>query len=129
MASWTHQDRLRQRGQGLGSEKQIPLLLPPTRLAGSALKLKHRLRQNSAMYSAIQKILGPHGSDQPVFSSQGPEALVVGVCIQLLLHGSVIATERARPRYSRSAEVIVKNLKDQKVSGRVHMPVQFNYWM
>ena len=50
-----------------------------------------------------------------------PEVLVVGACIQLLLHGSVLTTETAGT-YRRSAEVVAKNLKDQKVAGTVKDP-------
>jgi len=85
----------------------------------SGLSLKHRLTQNSVMYAAIEKGLDPIGSDQPLLNSQDPEVLVVGACIQLLLHGSVITTETAGPRYRRSAEVVAKNLNDQKVAGVV----------
>jgi len=88
----------------------------------SGLSLKHGLTQNSVMYSAIEKGLDPHGSNQPLLNSQDPEVLVVGACIQLLLHGSVITTEAAGPRYKRSAEVVAKNLKDQKVAGTVKNP-------
>jgi len=88
----------------------------------SSLSLKHRLTQNSVMYAAIEKGLDPHGLDHPLFNSQDAEVLVVGACIQLLLHGSVITTEAAGPRYRRPAEVITKNLKDQKAAGTVKDP-------
>jgi len=87
----------------------------------SGFSLKHRLTQNSTMYSAIEKGLDPHGSNQSLFNSQEPEVLVVGACIQLLLHGSVITTETAG-HYRRSAEVVAKNLEDQKVAGTVKDP-------
>lgn len=87
----------------------------------SGLSLKHRLTQTSDMYAAIKKGLDPHGSDQSLFNSQDPEVLVVGACIQLLLHGSVLTTETAGT-YRRSAEVVAKNLKDQKVAGTVKDP-------
>jgi hypothetical protein len=88
----------------------------------SGLSLKNRLTQNSVMYAAIEKGLDPHGSDQPLLNSENPEVLVVGACIQLLLNGSVLPTETAGPRYRRSAEVVAKNLKDQKVAGTVKDP-------
>ena len=87
----------------------------------SGLSLKHRLTQNSDMYAAIEKGLDPL-SDHSLLNSQDPQVLVVGACIQLLLHGSVIPTEAAGPRYKRSAEVVAKNLIDQKEAGTVKDP-------
>ncbi|KDR70011.1 hypothetical protein GALMADRAFT_255367 [Galerina marginata CBS 339.88] len=88
----------------------------------SGLSLKNRLTQNSVMYAAIEKGLDPHSWGQPPFNSQNSQVLVVGACIQLLLHGSVLTTEAAGPRYKRSAEVVAKNLKDQKIAGTVKDP-------
>jgi len=88
----------------------------------SGLSLKHRLTHNSAMYAAMEEGLDPYGPNNPVLNSQNPEVLVVGTCIQLLLHGSVLPTEAAGPRYRRSAEVVAKNLKDQKAAGTVKDP-------
>jgi hypothetical protein len=88
----------------------------------SGLSLKHQLTRNSAMYAAIEKGLDPHGSDHPLFNSQDAEVLVVGACIQLLLHGSVIPTEAVGPRYRKSADMVAKNLKDQRGAGTVKDP-------
>ena len=88
----------------------------------SGLSLKHRLTHNSIMYATMEKGLESHGPNNPVLNSQDPEVLVVGTCIQLLLHGSVLPTEATGPRYRRSAEVVAKNLKDQKVAGTVKDP-------
>jgi len=85
----------------------------------SGLSLKYRLCSNSAMYATMEKGLEPNGPNNPVFNSLDPEVLVVGTCIQLLLHGSVLPTEAAGPRYKRSAELVAKNLKDQKAAGTV----------
>jgi len=88
----------------------------------SGLSLKNRLTQNSGMYSAIEKGLDLNGVDKPSLNSQYPEVLVVGACVQVLLHGSVLTTERAGPRYRKSAELVAKSLKDQKVAGTVKDP-------
>jgi hypothetical protein len=88
----------------------------------SGLSLKHRLTHNSVMYATMEKGLEPHGPNNLVLNLQDPEVLVVGTSIQLLLHGSALPTEAAGPRYRRSAEVVAKNLKDQKLAGTVKDP-------
>jgi len=81
----------------------------------SGLSLKHGLTATSDQYAAIENGLdAPHGSDNS-------EVLVVGACVQLLLHGSKIVTEAAGS-YRKSAEAVAKKLKDQMVPGTVKDP-------
>ena len=87
----------------------------------SGLSLKHRLTHNSTMFAAIEEGLLLNEGERH-YNSLDPEVLVVGTCIQLLLSGSVIPTERAGPGYRRSAELITKNLKDRKAAGVVKDP-------
>ncbi|KIM41641.1 hypothetical protein M413DRAFT_27945 [Hebeloma cylindrosporum] len=56
----------------------------------------------------------PHGS-------QESEVLVVGACIQLLLDGSKIATERAGT-YRKDPKVVAQKLKAHKIAGTVKHP-------
>ncbi|KIM46698.1 hypothetical protein M413DRAFT_23069 [Hebeloma cylindrosporum] len=88
----------------------------------SGLSLKHGLTHNSDMYATMVVGLDPHGPKFPVFNSQDPEVLVVGTCIQLLLHGSVLPTERTGSGYRTSAEEVAKGLKEQKAAGIVKDP-------
>ncbi|KDR74151.1 hypothetical protein GALMADRAFT_227844 [Galerina marginata CBS 339.88] len=81
----------------------------------SGLSLKHRLTSTSDQYAAIDD-----GLDPPQGSDKG-EVLVIGTCIQLLLHGSVMVTERAGS-YRKRAEVVAAKLKAQKVAGTVKDP-------
>ena len=78
----------------------------------SGLSLKHGLTSTADQFAAID-----HGLDAP-HSSDKSEILVVGACIQLLLHGSVIVTEFAGS-YRKEAKVVAKNLKAQGVAGTV----------
>jgi hypothetical protein len=81
----------------------------------SGLSLKHRLTSTSDMLAAIDNGLdAPHSSDKS-------EPLVVGACIQLLLHGSVIVTEFAGT-YRKKAKVVAEKLKAQQVAGTVKHP-------
>jgi hypothetical protein len=81
----------------------------------SGLSLKHGLSSTSDQYGAIDDGLdAPHGSDKS-------EVLVVGACIQLLLHGSEIVTEAAGS-YRKPAEVVALKLKAQQVAGTVKDP-------
>jgi len=81
----------------------------------SGLSLKHGLTSTPDQYAAIDHGLdAPHGSDKS-------EILVVGACIQLLLHGSEIVTEFAGS-YRKEAKAVVKKLKDQEVAGTVRDP-------
>ena len=81
----------------------------------SGLSLKHGLTSTSDQYAAID-----HGLDAP-HNSDKSEVLVVGACIQLLLHGSVIVTESAGS-YRKEAKVVAKELKAQEVAGTVKNP-------
>ena len=81
----------------------------------SGLSLKHGLTATSDQYAAID-----HGLDAP-HDSDKSEVLVVGACIQLLLHGSVIVTEFAGS-YRKEAKVVAKKLKAQEVAGTVKDP-------
>jgi len=81
----------------------------------SGLSLKHGLTTTPDQYAAIDDGLdAPHGLDKA-------EILVVGACIQLLLHGSEIVTEFAGS-YRKEAKVVAKKLKDQEVAGTVKDP-------
>ncbi|KAF8968311.1 hypothetical protein BDZ97DRAFT_1916152 [Flammula alnicola] len=81
----------------------------------SGLSLKHGLTSTSDQYAAIDEGLdAPHGLDNS-------EVLVVGACIQLLLHGSETVTETAGT-YRKPAEVIALKLKAQEVAGTVKDP-------
>jgi hypothetical protein len=74
----------------------------------SGLSLKHELTATCDQYANINAGLdAPHGSDQS-------EVLVVGACIQLLLHGSEIVTDFAWS-YRKKAEVVAKKLRAQAV--------------
>ena len=81
----------------------------------SGLSLKHRLTSTSDMYAAIFS-----GLDAWPGSNKS-EVLVVGACIQLLLHGSEVVTEVAGS-YRRSAEAVALGLKAQKAAGTVTDP-------
>jgi len=81
----------------------------------SGLSPKHELTSTSDQYAAID-----HGLDAP-HNSDKSEVLVVGACIQLLLHGSVIVTESAGS-YRKEAKVVAKKLKAQEVAGTVKDP-------
>ena len=81
----------------------------------SGLSLKHRLTATSDQFAAIDT-----GLDAP-HSSKESEVLVVGTCIQLLLHGSVIVTEFAGS-YRKKAEAVATKLKAQQVAGTVKDP-------
>ena len=74
------------------------------------------------MYATIEKNLDPSPGRNDTLNSINPEVLVVGACIQLLLGGSMIPTERAGSRYRRSAELVAKNLKDRKATSIVKDP-------
>jgi hypothetical protein len=83
----------------------------------SGLSLKHGLTASatSDQYAAIDDGLdAPHSLDKS-------EVLVVGACIQLLLHGSVIVTKFAGS-YRKKAKVVAKKLKAQEVAGTVKDP-------
>jgi len=81
----------------------------------SGLSLKHGLTATSDQYAFIDDGLdAPHNSDQS-------EVLVVGACIQLLLHGSEIVTEFAGS-YRKTAKIVAKKLKAQRVAGTVKDP-------
>jgi len=86
----------------------------------SGLSLKHRLCKNSDMFAAIEQGLDPDSALGNVGFDLLPEVMVVGACIQVLLAGSMIPT--AGPGYSRSAEVVAKNLRDRKAAGMVKDP-------
>jgi hypothetical protein len=67
------------------------------------------------MLAAIRDGLdAPHGSDKS-------EVLVVGACIQLLLHGSTIVSEKAGS-YRKRAKVVAKELKGQQLARTVKDP-------
>lgn len=53
--------------------------------------------------------------------SDDAQALVVGACIQLLLHGSEVVTEKLGT-YRKTAEKVASKLKDQKARGTVTDP-------
>jgi len=78
----------------------------------SGLSLKHGLTATADQYAAIDDGLdAPHGLDKS-------EVLVVGACIQLLLHGSEIVTEFAGS-YRKKAKIVAEKLKAQRVAGTV----------
>ncbi|KAF9553302.1 hypothetical protein CPC08DRAFT_754314 [Agrocybe pediades] len=91
----------------------------------SGLSLKYSLTQTSAMYSAIEKGLEPTDVEHPLLDALNAEVLVVGACIQVLLAGSVLASERAGT-YRRTAEVVAENLRDSRDAGRVKDPRAVN---
>ena len=80
----------------------------------SGLSLKYGLVGNSIMYATIEKGLDPSPGRNDTLNSINPEVLVVGACIQLLLGGSVIPTERVRPGYRRSAELVAVTTSDNQ---------------
>jgi hypothetical protein len=81
----------------------------------SGLSLKYELTSTSDQYAAIDDGLdAPHGSEKS-------EVLVVGACIQLLLHGSEVVT-KAAGSYKKQAGKVAKKLKRQKMAGTVKDP-------
>jgi hypothetical protein len=81
----------------------------------SGLSLKHGLTSTADQYAAIDDGLdAPHDSDKS-------EVLVVGACIQLLLHGSVIVT-KAAGSYQKPAKVVASKLKAHERAGTVKDP-------
>jgi hypothetical protein len=81
----------------------------------SGLSLKYGLTSTSDQYAAIDNGLDPpHGSEKLM-------VLVVGACIQLLLHGSEIVTEAAGS-YKKQAGEVAEKLKGQKAAGNVKDP-------
>ncbi len=81
----------------------------------SGLSLKYRLTSSSTMYASIDAGLDARpGSDDA-------QVLVVGTCIQLLLHGSELVTEEAGT-YRKTAEKVASKLKDQKAMGTMTDP-------
>jgi len=81
----------------------------------SGLSLKYGLTSSPDMYSAIKHGLKarPHTDDA--------QELLVGTCIQLLLHGSEIITEKVGS-YRTTAQQVASKLKAQKAMGTVKDP-------
>jgi len=73
------------------------------------------LTSSPDMYGAIK-----HGLDARPGSDDAQE-LVVGTCIQLLLHGSEIITEKVGS-YRKTAQQVASKLKAQKAMGTVKDP-------
>lgn len=81
----------------------------------SGLSLKYGLTSSPDMYGAIEDGLDARpGSDDA-------QELVVGTCIQLLLHGSEIVTEKPGS-YRKTAQQVASKLKAQKAMGTVKDP-------
>ena len=83
----------------------------------SGFSLKYKLTSSSDMYGSLDDGLkAPRGS-----KDSESELLVVGTCIQLLIHGFVLTTEWAGS-YQRQPEMVAKKLKAHKKAGTVKDP-------
>jgi hypothetical protein len=82
----------------------------------SGLSLKYGLTSSPGMYTAIKR-----GLDARSGSDDDAQELVVGTCIQLLLHGSEIVTEKVGS-YRTTAQQVASKLKAQKAMGTVKDP-------
>lgn len=83
----------------------------------SGLSFKYRLSVSPDMYGVISE-----GLDVPLDEDRS-QAWVVGACIQLLLHGSGIATKSDSPGpQGRRPEVLASKLTAQAVAGTVKDP-------
>ena len=79
----------------------------------SGFALKYNLSSSSAMLAPIDDGLkAPRGSSES-------ELLVVGTCIQLLIHGSGLTPELAGPNYHQRPEKVAKELKAHKAAETV----------
>ena len=79
----------------------------------SGFALKYNLSSSSAMLAPIDNGLkAPRGSSES-------ELLVVGTCIQLLIHGSGLTPELAGPNYHQRPEKVAKELKAHKAAETV----------
>ncbi|KAF8903876.1 hypothetical protein CPB84DRAFT_1773603 [Gymnopilus junonius] len=84
----------------------------------SGLSFKYRLTTTSTMLASLCdgfKLDTLHGSDE------SPQVLVVGTCIQLLVHGYELVTDRARS-YMMSPEEVASKLKAHKAAGVIKDP-------